>query len=412
MRRAIRAASVALTLVAATLSVAWVLLYLRPLPTIDGRYRLLGLDAEAEILRDRFGTPHIYAADLHDLYFLQGYATAQDRLAQMEAMREGALGVAARPAAQAVARARQADRAVIEAYAAGVTKLIHQLAAARALPPEVALRGRVPDDWTPNDVAAVAAVYLDHLDRSSVCSAAPAQASARGRPVFAADIYVEAPDPGWYEVGLDDPDTHAVGISLPGVPGIVTGHNGWVAWTLLSSARPETGAGAVAVAPTAVDTVNGVTHAMGARTAAAFTGSLEQTEVAACVADIYGHEGGNDRERAAFLPPDRPLVFGGGGGRRDAGLMDALRQARSVDPEAMRLILGPAASTFPGARAIVDLASTDLSKAVVSEGASGLRASPHFRDQAPLWEMGQLRALPRSREAIGLAEGDLIFRPR
>ena len=45
-----------------------------------------------EILRDRSGIPHIYAASTTDLYFGLGVAMAQDRLWQMDRLRRRALG--------------------------------------------------------------------------------------------------------------------------------------------------------------------------------------------------------------------------------------------------------------------------------------------------------------------------------
>src|SRR5436309_2246828 len=59
-------------------------LYRRPLPKVNGRIKVHGLRASVEIIRDQWGVPHIYAQDLHDLFFAQGYAHAQDRLWQME----------------------------------------------------------------------------------------------------------------------------------------------------------------------------------------------------------------------------------------------------------------------------------------------------------------------------------------
>ena len=48
--------------------------------------------ATVEILRDRAGIPHIYAASTADLYFGLGFAMAQDRLWQMDRLRRRALG--------------------------------------------------------------------------------------------------------------------------------------------------------------------------------------------------------------------------------------------------------------------------------------------------------------------------------
>src|SRR5438270_8655548 len=48
--------------------------------------------AAIEILRDRAGVPHVYAASTADLYFGLGVAMAQDRLWQMDRLRRRALG--------------------------------------------------------------------------------------------------------------------------------------------------------------------------------------------------------------------------------------------------------------------------------------------------------------------------------
>src|SRR3954452_7751477 len=45
-----------------------------------------------EILRDRSGVPHIYAASTPALYFGLGVAMAEDRLWQMDRLRRRALG--------------------------------------------------------------------------------------------------------------------------------------------------------------------------------------------------------------------------------------------------------------------------------------------------------------------------------
>ena len=46
-----------------------------------------GLRARVEVRRDRWGVPHIYAQNQHDLFFAQGFTAAQDRLFQMEMWR-------------------------------------------------------------------------------------------------------------------------------------------------------------------------------------------------------------------------------------------------------------------------------------------------------------------------------------
>ena len=60
--------------------------------TIEGEVRVPGLEAEVEVLRDPWGVPHIYAQNLDDLFFAQGYVQAQDRLWQMEMYRRAGEG--------------------------------------------------------------------------------------------------------------------------------------------------------------------------------------------------------------------------------------------------------------------------------------------------------------------------------
>jgi penicillin amidase len=64
----------------------------RSLPQVEGRLRLPWLIDEVEIVRDRYGIPHIYARHRLDLVRAQGYVHAQDRLFQMEGIRRFAWG--------------------------------------------------------------------------------------------------------------------------------------------------------------------------------------------------------------------------------------------------------------------------------------------------------------------------------
>ena len=63
-----------------------------PLPEYDGSVESAGVQTSVEILRDVHGVPHIYAANMHDLFFAQGYVQAQDRWWQMEFWRHTASG--------------------------------------------------------------------------------------------------------------------------------------------------------------------------------------------------------------------------------------------------------------------------------------------------------------------------------
>src|SRR3984957_16719481 len=55
-----------------------------------------GLQAPGKILIDVRGIPHIYAENEHDLFFLQGFNVARDRLWQIDLWRKRGLGLLAR----------------------------------------------------------------------------------------------------------------------------------------------------------------------------------------------------------------------------------------------------------------------------------------------------------------------------
>jgi penicillin amidase len=144
-------------------------LYLRQsLPAWEGEVSVAGLDAPIEILRDRFGVPHIFAASERDAHFGLGYVHAQDRLWQMEMNRRIGAGRLAEALGR---RALQADRFLrtlgvrraaesnlthlddetrrnLDAYAAGVNAFLR---ARPVLPPEFWITGIEPEPWSPAD---------------------------------------------------------------------------------------------------------------------------------------------------------------------------------------------------------------------------------------------------------------------
>jgi penicillin amidase len=155
----------------ATLVVAAIggFVYLRQsLPAWEGETRAAGLAARVEILRDRFGVPHIFAQSERDAYFALGFVHAQDRLWQMEMNRRvgagrlaEALGERALEADRflrtlGVRRAAQANLAhldehthqQLDAYAAGVNAF---LATKPVLPPEFLITRVTPEAWSPAD---------------------------------------------------------------------------------------------------------------------------------------------------------------------------------------------------------------------------------------------------------------------
>ena len=166
------ALSLTVLLIATSVLTVLVLVY-RPLPTIDGEYRLLGIEQRAQVDRDSFGVPHVWAQNAHDLFYLQGYVTAQDRLFQMDLYRRAAAGRLsevlgeptidadkamrtlgfARIAGQELDIARPDTRSALEAYAQGVNKFLEQHG--DSLPIEFGILGYRPYLWTATDTILV-----------------------------------------------------------------------------------------------------------------------------------------------------------------------------------------------------------------------------------------------------------------
>src|SRR3984885_16361305 len=69
-----------------------------------------GLQAPGKILIDVWGIPHIYAENEHDLFFLQGFNAARDRLWQIDLWRKRGLGLLAKDFGPAYAEQDKALR--------------------------------------------------------------------------------------------------------------------------------------------------------------------------------------------------------------------------------------------------------------------------------------------------------------
>src|ERR1700722_14936674 len=135
-----------------------------------------GLQAPGKILIDVWGIPHIYAENEHDLFFLQGFNVARDRLWQIDLWRKRGLGLLARDFGPAYVEQDKALRlflyrgdmnaewvsygpkaksyaerlsTVIKAYVADVQ------AGRKPLPIEFRIAGTRPDLWTPEDVVRI-----------------------------------------------------------------------------------------------------------------------------------------------------------------------------------------------------------------------------------------------------------------
>lgn len=154
------------------------------LPKLDGNISDARISAPAAIERDAEGTPVLRARTRADLAFATGFAHGQDRYFQMDLMRRAAAGEMAellgasvldmdhklrthgfrRVARQVVAAATDNDRALLDAYSAGVN---FALAQAGAKPWEYLLLGAKPAPWLPEDsVLAAFSMYLNLNDSS------------------------------------------------------------------------------------------------------------------------------------------------------------------------------------------------------------------------------------------------------
>lgn len=150
------------------------------LPQTSGEMALAGLEAEAQIVRDAHGIPHIFAATRHDGFYAMGVAHAQDRLWQMEITRRALRGrlsellgsagletdiffrtMGLGAASETAAENLPADvQAALQAYADGVNAVIE--APGFVPPPEFQILMTAPEPWTPADTVVVyKAIALD-----------------------------------------------------------------------------------------------------------------------------------------------------------------------------------------------------------------------------------------------------------
>lgn len=260
----------------------------RALPQTSGEVKA-PVSASISITRDKLGVPEITAQNAPDLYFAQGYATAQDRLWQMDALRRFAAGDLSEivgPAALETDRdsrrlrmRRMAENAYVTmpdrqrsefaAYARGVNYFIQTHHS--GLPFEFAVLQYDPRPWSVVDSILVC-YYMyrsltttfpekivkrdllalgdapkvnflfpsrtgyetspgDDVQPGSNAWAIAGKFTMSGKPLLSNDMHLEYSLPGiWYMAGLKMPGMHVAGVSLPGVPGIIVGHNDRIAW--------------------------------------------------------------------------------------------------------------------------------------------------------------------------------------
>lgn len=307
---------------------------------------LAGVNAEVTIRRDERGIPHIEAHNENDLYFAQGYATASDRLWQMDLLRRTARGELselfgnitldedkrhrtygfAQLSENLVSKISTQTSAALEAYARGVNAYIESLDGkdGRTLPPEFLILQYKPRAWRPADSIVIGKIFAETLStswptdlmRATLADLSPAQRAAllpetstldvlvvgsdkaqpkrnvvqkkakrtqivpsfdgsarnemlselsalfdqtrrelltlgisapaaqasnnwvvsgkrtaTGKPLLANDPHLPASAPSiWHMVHLQTPGLNVAGVTAPGAPGVILGHNDFIAW--------------------------------------------------------------------------------------------------------------------------------------------------------------------------------------
>jgi penicillin amidase len=269
----------------------------RPLPEVSGNLPA-PVSAATSIARDALGVPHIRAANQDDLLFAQGYATAADRLWQMDSLRRfsagdlsevvGPVGLAAdrdsrrlrirRVAEEIYPRLAPQDRAAFAAYVRGVNYYIATHHGRYSF--EFAALGYDPMPWSTVDsiliglymYRSLTSTWEAEIHKRSMLQVArdPAKVqllwpvrggleippgsdvspggdvqegsngwavsgahTASGKPLLSNDMHLQWSIPGiWYMAQLEMPGMNVMGVTLPGVPGVISGHNERMAWGL------------------------------------------------------------------------------------------------------------------------------------------------------------------------------------
>jgi penicillin G amidase len=190
-------------------------LYIRStLPNLDGVVRTDGIHAEVQIVRDSFGMPHIFADNDEDAAFGIGYATAQDRLFQMEMIRRAISGrlseifgdsllkvdrlfrtITAQRSVDSLYKLLSPDiKTLLESYADGVNRYISD--PKTTLPPEFAMLGIPMEPWRPADGLAAQYFMAWGLNFSFSNEIMRAAITAKVGKSMADDIYIDYPAGG------------------------------------------------------------------------------------------------------------------------------------------------------------------------------------------------------------------------
>jgi penicillin G amidase len=219
---------------------------------LSGDIVVAELSRPVEVLRDRWGIPHIYAENRDDLFFAQGFVAAQDRLFQMDLWRRIAVGetaeilgrgglagdrfarlVAYRGDLDAEWRSYGDDaRDIVTAFTRGINAYIDHVG--DRLPIEFELLGCRPKRWEPEDCLGrmsgviMARNFQNELKRARLIAAVGLETA---RCVAPADPPIDyAPADGLDLAGIDPAAILAEFLAATGpLPfSVEDGSNNWV----------------------------------------------------------------------------------------------------------------------------------------------------------------------------------------
>ena len=162
------------------LLLALVVLCLAPVPAAVAatgpKYEVAGLHRPVDMLVDKWGVPHIYAADTSDLFFAQGFNIARDRLFQIDTWRRRGLGTLSEVLGSSYVDQDRAARLFLyrgdmdaewasygpegrlaaTRFAEGINSYVDWLGRnPTAVPPEFGKLGYQPARWRPQDVVRI-----------------------------------------------------------------------------------------------------------------------------------------------------------------------------------------------------------------------------------------------------------------
>ncbi len=185
-----------------------------------------GLQEPADIVVDRWGIPHIRAQTFRDIFFVQGFNIARDRLYQIDLWRKRGLGLMAGDygpgflaqdraarlfvyrgdmAAEWAAYGHPEAEAICQAFADGINAWLTLAEADPSLlPPEFAAMGITPHRWKAEDVVRVRTHALTRNVDSEVL-----RARVAARASLATDLARRSLEPAWETTipeGLDPAD--------------------------------------------------------------------------------------------------------------------------------------------------------------------------------------------------------------